>query len=255
MEISFHNKTALVTGAASGIGFLSAKCFAEGGANVVLCDISAEGLEKAKAEIGLPEQTLTVTVDVRDYTQVVAARDAAVEKFGRIDILVCCAGGAETRLLHDKIPEGCKKFHEIPIEIYDFGIDLNLKGAFYFDHAVMAQMAAQKSGVIINLGSITGEEGCAHNVAYSASKSALMNGVVKSLALAGGEYGVRVCCVAPGPVLTRPGMAGMKTLQGRAAETQEIVDMILYLASDRAACITGTTFLCDCGRNVMRNKE
>ena len=255
MEHRFENKVALITGAASGMGFLSAKCIAEEGGSVVLCDINPQGLANAEKEIDIPDRTLSVTVDATDYSQVIAARDAAVERFGRIDILICCAGGAETRLFADKIPEGCRKFHEVPIEIYDMGIDLNLKGAFYFDHAVMAQMAKQKGGVIINLGSITGEEGCARNIAYSASKSALMNGVVKSIALAGAEFGVRACCVAPGPVLTRPGMAGMKTLQGRAAETQEIVDMILYLASDKAACITGTTFLCDCGRNVMRNKE
>lgn len=255
MEFRFENKVALITGAASGMGFLSAKCIAEEGGCVVLCDINAEGLARAEAEIGIPERTLSVTVDATDYAQVVAARDAAVARFSRIDILICCAGGAETRLFADKVPAGCTKFHEVPIEVYDMGIDLNLKGAFYFDHAVMAQMAAQKGGVIINLGSVTGAEGCARNVAYSATKSALMNGVVKSLALAGAEYGVRACCVAPGPVLTRPGMAGMKTLQGRAAETQEIVDMILYLASDKAACITGTTFLCDCGRDILKNKE
>lgn len=254
MELRFENKVALITGAASGMGFLSAKCIAEEGGSVVLCDINAEGLARAEAEIGIPERTLSVTVDATDYTQVVAARDAAVERFGRIDILICCAGGAEMRLFADRIPEGCHKFHEIPIEIYDMGIDLNLKGAFYFDHAVMAQMAKQKSGVIINLGSVTGEEGSWTSVAYAASKSALMKGVVKSLALAGAEYNVRACCVAPGPVLTRPGMAEMKTLQGRAADPQEIVDMILYLVSDKAACITGVTYFCDNGRSVMYDK-
>lgn len=254
MELHFKDKVALITGAASGMGFLSAKCMAEEGACVVLCDINAEALQKAEAEIGIPDRTLAVTVDATDYNQVVAARDAAVARFSRIDILICCAGGAETRLFANKIPEGCHKFHEIPIEIYDMGIDLNLKGAFYFDHAVMAQMAEQKSGVIINLGSVTGEEGSYTAIAYAASKAALMKGVVKSLALAGAEYGVRACCIAPGPVLTRPGMAGMKTLQGRAAEPQEIVDMILYLASDKAACITGTTFFCDNGRIAMFDK-
>lgn len=248
----FENKTALITGAASGIGFLTAKCMAEEGANVVLADLNEEGLAKAAAEIGAAvpaERILTAKVDVRCYEEVVAVRDAAVTRFGRIDILVCCAGGAETRLLGKP-----GRFHELPIEVVDFGIDLNLKGALYFDHAVMGQMAKQQGGVIINLGSITGEEGCDSNLAYSASKSALMNGVVKSLAQDGAPYNVRACCVAPGPVLTRAAMANMKTLMGRAAETKEIVDMILYLASDAGACVTGTTFLLDCGRNVMRNK-
>jgi NAD(P)-dependent dehydrogenase (short-subunit alcohol dehydrogenase family) len=249
----FENKTAIVTGAASGMGFLTAKCMAEEGACVVLADINREGLDRAAAEIGksVPaERILTVAGDARDYAQVCATRDAAMEKFGRIDILVCCAGGAETRLLGKP-----GLFHELPIEVYDFGIDLNLKGPIYFSHAVMPQMVKQMGGVIILLGSITGEEGCCANLAYSASKSALMGGVVKSLALDGAPYNIRACCVAPGPVLTRPGMAGMKTLQGRASEPQEIVDMILFLAADSGKSVTGTTFLMDCGRNVMRNKE
>lgn len=249
----FINKTALITGAASGMGFLTAKCMAEEGACVVLADINQEGLDKAAAEIGktVPaERILTVAGDVRNYAQVVATKDAAIERFGRIDFLICCAGGAETRLLGKPGP-----FHELPIDVYDFGIDLNLKGPIYFSHAVMPQMIEQMGGVIILLGSITGEEGCRSNLAYSASKSALMGGVVKSLALDGAPYNIRACCVAPGPVMTRPGMAGMKTLLGRASEPQEIVDMILFLCADSGASVTGTTFLMDCGRNVMRNKE
>lgn len=138
--------------------------------------------------------------------------------------------------------------------MFDWGIDVNLKGQFYFDHAVLKQMAEQKSGVMVNIGSITGEEGCNASVAYSTSKSGVMNGLTKSLALYGAKYNVRVVCVSPGPVLTRPGMANMKTLLGRAAEPQEIVDLILYLASDKAAFITGINILADGGRNIMFNK-
>ena len=112
----------------------------------------------------------------------------------------------------------------------------------------------QKSGVIIHLGSIVGEEGSSGSIAYSASKSAAMNGLTKSVALYGGKYGVRCVCVSPGPVMTRPGMATMKTLVGRGAETQEVVDLMLYLASDKAAFITGEDILIDGGRNILRNK-
>lgn len=249
--MSFENKTLLVTGGASGIGLLSAKNIIKEGGNAVLVDIDAEALERAKAEIGVgDERVLCVPTDVRDYEQVVAARDKAVEKFGSIDILLPCAGGAEARLCHTKGP-----FHHNPIEVVDFGLDLNLKGALYFCHAVLQQMEKQNSGVIIVLGSVTGREGSASNIAYSASKSALMNGVVKSLALAGAKFGVRACCVAPGPVLTRPAMANMKTLCGRAAETQEIVDLIMYLASEKAAFINGSTIHIDGGRGVMPNKD
>ena len=219
---------------------------------------SKAGLAAAEAEIGRPAQTLSLTVDVRDYAQVIAARDAAVERFGRIDILICCAGGAETRLLRDQVPalKQAKTFHEVPIEVYDFGIDLNLKGPIYFAHAVMAQMAKQMSGVIIFLGSITGVEGGGSSgVAYACAKSGLITGATKSLAQYGAKYNIRVNCISPGPVLTREAMARMSTLMGRAAEPQEIVDMILYIASDKAAFMTGSNILIDGGRNVMDKRK
>lgn len=248
--MEFSNKTVLITGAASGIGRLSAESFAKEGANVVLVDCNEKGLSDVKSEIcakGVDEKRLlTQTVDVTKYDEVSACRDKAVETFGSIDVLVTCAGGAEARL---KSVSGA--FYELPIEVMDFGIDLNLKGALYFIHSVMQQMVKQKSGVIIPLGSITGVEGCGTNIAYAASKSALMNGVVKSVARAGAASGIRTVCIAPGPVLTRPGMANMPTFAGRAAETKEIVDMILYVASEKGAFIDGTTFLLDGGRSSM----
>jgi len=248
--MQFQGKTVLITGGASGIGLLSGQCYAREGANVVLVDINQEALDARVAEIReYSENVMGVCIDIRDYAKVCEARDKAVERFGSIDILLCCAGGAEARICQAK-----GEFKDIPIDVYDFGIDVNLKGALYFDHAVLNQMAKQNSGVIVHLGSITGEEGCPTNVAYSASKSALMNGMTKSIAQYGAKYNVRCVCVAPGPVLTRAAMANMKTLMGRAAETQEIVDMIMYLSSEKGAFVTGTTILIDGGRNIMRNK-
>lgn len=247
----FQNKTVIISGGASGLGFLSGKCFAAEGANVVLADINKDALDdKVNEIIKNGGKAAAAVVDVRDYNQVCAVRDLAVEKFGSIDIMINCAGGAEMRMLNVS-----GEFKDVPIEVFDWGIDVNLKGQFYFDHAVLKQMAEQKSGVIINIGSITGEEGCDYNVAYSTSKSGVMNGLTKSLALYGAKYNVRVCCISPGPVLTRPGMASMKTLMGRAAEPQEIVDLIMYTASDKAAFMTGINILSDGGRNVMRNKD
>ena len=222
-NMSFANKTVLITGGASGIGLLSGQCYAREGANVVLVDINREALDACVAQIReYQPNVLGVCIDIRQY---------------------------------DKVEEACKQAYEaFPIEVYDFGIDVNLKGALYFDHAVMKYMAEQKSGVIIHLGSITGAEGCATNVAYSASKSALMNGMTLSLAQYGARYNLRCMCVAPGPVLTRPAMANMKTLLGRAAQTQEIVDMILYVTSDKGAFMTGSTILIDGGRYAMARK-
>ena len=141
--MSFENKTLLVTGGASGIGLLTAKNIINEGGNAVLVDIDANALERAKAEIGADDdRILCVQTDVRNYDQVVAARDKAVEKFGSIDILLPCAGVAEARIMQTKGP-----FHHNPIDVLDFGIDLNLKGALYFSHAVLQQMEKQQSGV------------------------------------------------------------------------------------------------------------
>ena len=250
LTLNFENKSVLITGGASGMGLLLGQCYAKAGAKVALLDINGEELERQVAEISkYNPNVMGICIDIRDYQKVEEARDRVVERFGAIDILVNCAGGAEKRILKAK-----GEFHEVPIEVYDFGIDVNLKGALYFDHAVMAQMAKQMSGVIVHLGSITGQEGCSGNVAYSASKSALMNGMTKSIALAGAPYNVRCICVAPGPVLTRAAMAKMKTLMGRAAEPQEIVDFILFATSEKGAFMTGTNYLIDGGRDIMRNK-
>ena len=243
-------KTVFITGGASGMGLLLGQCYAKEGMNVVLTDINRDVLDACVREIQeYHENVIGVVVDVRSYEQVCEARDRAVERFGSIDILINCAGGAETRLL------GCGgDFLSNPIEVYDFGLDLNLKGVMHCDHAVMRQMAKQNGGVIIHLGSTAGVEGCCHNVAYSASKSAQMDGMTRSIAMAGEKYNIRAVCIAPGPVLTRPGMASMKTMLGRAAEPQEIVDMIMYAASDKCAFLNGVTILMDGGRNAMRNK-
>lgn len=248
--MSFQGKTVLITGGGSGMGLLSAQCFAREGASVVLVDMNETALNAAVEDIRkTTDRVIGCQADVRVYDQVVACCDKAVEAFGSIDILLPFAGGAEARIM-----QVGGNFKDIPIEVVDFGLDVNLKGAIYFAHAALKYMAQQKSGVIVFIGSISGEEGCPTNVAYSASKSALMNGVVKSIAQCGADYNVRSVCIAPGPVLTRAAMANMKTLAGRAAEPQELVDMIMYLASDKASFVNGTTLLMDGGRNVMRNK-
>ena len=250
--MEFKGKTAIVTGAASGMALLFCKKFVNLGGNVVMADINGDILAEKAAEINAeyPGKATAAVCDVRNYDEVCAVRDLAVKAYGSIDVMVNLAGGAETRILR-----ASGEFPDIPIEVYDWGIDVNLKGQFYFGHAVMKQMREQRSGVIINIGSITGEEGCATNVAYSTSKSGAMNGLTKSLALYGSKYGVRCVCVSPGPVLTRPGMAAMKTALGRAAEPMELVNMILYAASEEGSFLDGINILMDGGRNIMRNKD
>lgn len=250
--MNFENKVAISTGAASGMGLLFAQEWVRLGGSAVLCDINQEVLEQKVAELNkqYAGKAIGVTCDVRDYEKVCAARDKAVETFGRIDVMVNFAGGTAVRMRkvdREKYPE----FPDVPIEVYDWGLDVNLKGPFYFAHAVMKQMREQRSGLIINIGSITGMEGDGYGMDYPTAKAGLMFGLTKSLAQCGAPYGVRSVCISPGPVLTREAMAGMATLVGRAAQPQEIVDLVLFVASEKGQFINGENIMIDGGRNAM----
>ena len=250
----FAGKTAIVTGAASGMGKLCAERFAREGANAVLADINGPALEEIAESLkadGL--SALAVPCDVRKYDQVKRTVEEAVHAFGSVDILVNFAGGSAYRIR--QVPPGTE-FHDVPIDVYDWGIDVNFKGQFYFAHAVCGQMARQeRGGVIINIGSVAGVEGNEYAVDYSASKSGVMNGLTRSLALYGEKHRIRCVCVSPGPVMTRPGMASMNTLLGRGAEPWEIVDLILYAASEKGAFFNGVDLLMDGGRSIVRDKH
>lgn len=250
--MEFKNKVAISTGAASGMGLLFAQNFAELGGNVVLCDVNEEILNQKVAEINAKNggRAIGVVCDVRDYSQVCNARDKAVENFGRIDIMANFAGGTAVRM--QKVDrEKYSEFPDVPIDVYDWGLDVNLKGPFYFSHAVLKQMREQKSGLIINIGSITGMEGDGYGMDYPTAKAGLMFGLTKSLAQYGSKYGIRAVCVSPGPVLTREAMASMRTLLNRAAEPQEIIDLCLFIASEKGQFINGENIMIDGGRNAM----
>lgn len=250
--MNFTGKTAISTGAASGMGLLFVQNFAALGGNVVLCDVNEQALNEKVNEINSHNKgrAIGVVCDVRDYAQVCNARDKAVAEFGSIDIMANFAGGTAVRVQkvdRREYPE----FPDVPIDVYDWGIDVNLKGPFYFAHAVLKQMREQNNGLIINIGSITGQEGSSYGMDYSTSKAGLMFGLTKSIAQYGSKYGIRCVCVSPGPVLTRAAMANMKTLLGRAADPQEIVDLCLFLASDKGQFINGENIMIDGGRNAM----
>ena len=254
--MNFSDRVAISTGAASGMGLLFAENFAALGGNVVMCDVNEEVLNEKVMSINEKGigKAIGVICDVRDYNQVCAARDKAVEAFGRIDIMANFAGGTAVRMRkvdREQYPE----FPDVPIDVYDWGIDVNLKGPFYFAHAVLKQMREQNSGLIINIGSITGAEGDGFGMDYPTSKAGLMYGLTKSIAQFGSKYGIRCVCVSPGPVLTRASMANMKTLLGRAAEPQEIIDLILFIASDKGQFINGENIMIDGGRNAMKRRS
>ena len=250
--MDFKGKVAISTGAASGMGLLFAENFAALGGNVILCDVNETVLADKVAEINArgAGRAYGVICDVRDYGQVKAACEAAKREFGRIDIVANFAGGTAVRMRkvdREKHPE----FPDVPIEVYDWGLDVNLKGPFYFSHAALSYMREQRTGLIINIGSITGEEGDGYGMDYPTAKAGLMHGLTKSIAQYGSKYGIRCVCVSPGPVLTRANMASMKTLLGRAAEPQEIIDLVLFIASDKGQFINGENIMIDGGRNAM----
>ena len=244
-EIKFSGKIAVITGAASGMGLYSSKEFVRLGAKVIMCDVNQQALDAAVAEIG--EAAIPMCGDVRDFDYAMAVA-AEAEKHGGADYLIACAGGYEARCCNSMVP-----FYEQPKEVLDWGIGVNLMGPIYFSRALMPQMVAKKYGVIVMLGSVTGFEGDGVGAMYGTAKSGLFN-FVKGLAMAGAPHGVRALCVTPGPVLSRAAMSNMPTLLGRAAELEELVDVILFMCSDNASFITGTNHVVDGGRLCMYQK-
>ena len=250
--MNFTNQVAIATGAASGMGLLFSENWTALGGNVVMCDVNEAVLAEKVTEINSRGEgkAIGVVCDVRDYAQVCNARDKAVEAFGSVDVMVNFAGGTATRVLKVDKKE-YPEFPDVPIDVFDWGIDVNLKGPFYFAHAVLKQMRQQEKGLIINIGSITGSDGSKYGMDYAVAKAGLMYGLTKSIAQYGAKYGIRCVCVSPGPVLTRAAMGKMKTLLGRAAEPQEIIDLCLFIASDKGQFINGENIMIDGGRNAM----
>ncbi|MBQ9131498.1 MAG: SDR family oxidoreductase [Clostridia bacterium] len=252
LSFDFNGQVAISTGAASGMGLLFAENFAELGGNVVMCDVNEQVLGEKVAAINEKGKgrALGIRCDVTSYEEVCTACEKTVSEFGRIDVVANFAGGYGTRLRNVKHEE-CSEFPDIPMEVLDWSLNLNLKGPFYFAHAALKYMRRQKTGLILNIGSITGAEGDGYGMDYPTAKAGVMYGLTKSIAQYGAKYGIRCVCVSPGPVLTRASMASMKTPLGRAAEPQEIIDLILFIASEKGQFINGENIMIDGGRNAM----
>ncbi len=188
--MSLENKTALITGAAVGIGRACAILFAEDGANLILVDMNGEKLESLKEELKkYPMRVLTYTGDVSDYARVSQIVEDGAKKLGGVDILVNNAG--IWRSWHD--------FLEIPVEEWKKFIDVNLMGTVYFTRAALPYMLEKGWGRVINVSSVAAVYGNIRMAHYSASKGAI-NSLTLALAKEVTAKGVTVNSVCPGSV-------------------------------------------------------
>jgi len=247
-EVRLDGRVALVTGASSGLGYASALALAEAGADLVVASRSLERLaDICRAIEARGRQAFPLAVDVRDLAQVRRMADAAVERFGRIDILVNSAGL--------NIPQPAL---EVTEEAWDTIMDTNAKGLFFCCQAVGRYMVAQRYGRIVNIGSTMGLVGMADRAAYCASKGAVSQ-LTKVLAIEWAPYNVTVNAVAPTFVetpLTRPYFERIPGFReevlrripmGRLGLPEEVAAAVVFLASDAASLITGVTLPVDGG--------
>lgn len=242
-------KVALVTGASRGIGRQTAITLASYGATVIVnYNGSREKAEEVAAQIKEKGGNAAIYVcNVSDYAAVETMMKELVKEYGRIDILVNNAGITKDGLL--------MKMSE---EDYDAVLDINLKGTFNCIKHISRQMLKQKGGRIINLSSVVGVYGNAGQVNYSASKAGVI-GITKSVAKELGSRGITVNAVAPGFIITEMTDAmpedAKKQVSDRIAmkrlgEVTDVAETVAFLASDKAAYITGQVICVDGGMSI-----
>lgn len=239
------DKVAILTGVNSGIGRKAAEIFAKNGAKVFGADIRTDKMDELRAVFkACGSEFEGCCCDVRKAEDVKAVFSRAVERFGRIDIVVNIAGIS------------CDKpISRISDEDFSRIMDINVRGVFNFCKYAVPYFKKQKHGVIINTSSITGIYGSGMGCPYPASKAAIM-GMTKTLAYELAPWNIRVNCVAPGVVNTEMvaalGERARKTFERsiplrRMGEPEDIADAIVFMASDMARYITGTTLCVDGG--------
>jgi 3-oxoacyl-[acyl-carrier protein] reductase len=249
---SLAGKTAIVTGGGTGIGKSIAIEFARAGADVAVCSRKLEHLEPVAKEIAsLGRRAFAVALDVRQEDQVKALVERAVSEFGRLDIMVNNAGASFRARPED-----------ISVNGWNTVIQINLNGVFLGCKWAGKHMMERGQGVIINIASIAGVYGSTMMSHYGAAKSAVIT-LTRELAMAWGRKGVRINCIAPGPIVTegyvdvlkKGGPDGEKAYNaiaervgiGRWGRVEEIAYPAVFLASDAAAFIQGETLIIDGG--------
>jgi len=243
--MNLKNKVALITGAGSGIGLATAKCFAAEGAKVILSDI-----KKAPKEGLHGRKTFFYQADVSKAQEVEALIKKAIQRYGRLDILVNNAG-----------IDLAKKIPETSVEEWDHLMDVNLKGVFLCSRSAIPIMKHQGGGVIINVASELGLVGGSEIAAYCASKGGVVQ-LTRAMAIDHASDHIRVNCVCPGPVETpllgkiinaakNPKEERAHIIKSiplkRIARPEEIANVILFLASEESSFMTGAVVAVDGG--------
>lgn len=247
-----ERKTAIVTGAAHGIGLAIAERFVEEGVRVIVADVDdAAGGEAAERLSRIGEATY-VHCDVSDRLDVRNLLAKSIEAYGPIDILVANAGVVHTA-----------DFLEIEEADFDRVIAINLKGVFLISQLVARHMVEQvkegnKPGTIITMSSVNAEMSIANQVPYSASKGGVRQ-LTKVMSLSLAPHGIRVNAIGPGSIMTELLQKAVedkstrdqllsRTPIGRIGEPSEVASIAAFLASEQASYITGQTIYCDGGR-------
>ena len=242
-------KTAVITGAARGIGKAIALRFAAEGANIAFTDLmldeNVKNTEKELLELGVKAKGYASNAAKFDETEAVVAE--IMKDFGRIDILVNNAGITKDGLM--------LRMSEAQ---WDAVIGVNLKSAFNFIHACLPSMVRQKSGSIINMASVVGVHGNAGQANYSASKAGMI-GLAKSIAQEVGSRGIRANAIAPGFIITDMTAAlsdevkaewAKKIPLRRGGTPEDIADVATFLASDMSSYVSGQVIQVDGGMNM-----
>ena len=248
----FEGRVALVTGGASGIGAATVQAFAERGAHVVVADLQEERGEALANEVGGSFQRVDVTVE----EDVSAAVDAAVARYGRLDVMFNNAGFGGALGPIDETSESD----------YDITMDVLVKGVFFGIKHAARVMKTQESGSIVNTGSVAGLNAGYSPHLYAAAKAAVIH-LTRSTAVEMAEWNVRVNCVCPGFIAT-PLAAGLDADEEqmarfretnanaqplhRVGEPSDIADAVVFLSSDEAAFITGHAQVVDGGAMLGR---
>ena len=234
-------KVAIVTAAAgAGIGQAAARRFAQEGAQVVISDAHPRRVQEVADAIAkdIGRDVPALAVDVRDADQVRSMVQTAIDRFGRVDVLMNNAG------INRLVP-----VWEMDDETWRMVIDVNLTGTFYCTRAVLPHMIERKSGAIINMASVVGWFGSGDGEAHYAAAKAAVMGFTRAVAAEVGEHGVRVNAIAPGLVYNEfleriyPKEFFERFVRrvplGRAGEPSDVADLALFLASDMSRYITG----------------